>query len=186
MKHPKHATDPAGNPGVLAEKQVSILKTPWLLAYRYLGIRIQRTLPYFTDLGLTMQRAALKISLQSYVSLVFFLSGTSFFVSFGITTVLVVFSGSMIWLALLYSFGVGILIGAMVFALLYFLPSLLASSRRKRMELELPYVASHLSILAAAAIPPTRMFMLLEDSRTTPEVASDAERDRPQRGNSGQ
>ena len=56
----------------------------------------------------------------------------------------------------------------------YFLPSLLASSRRKRMDLELPYVASHMSILASAAIPPTRMFKLLEDSKTTPEVASDA------------
>ena len=42
------------------------------------------------------------------------------------------------------------------------------------MELELPYVASHMSILASAGIPPTRMFKLLEDSRTTPEVASDS------------
>jgi flagellar protein FlaJ len=62
----------------------------------------------------------------------------------------------------------------MVFGLLYLVPALLASNRRKKMELELPYVASHMSILAAAGIPPTRMFMLIEDSRTTPEVASDA------------
>ena len=42
------------------------------------------------------------------------------------------------------------------------------------MDLELPYVASHLSILATAGLPPARMFKLLEDSTTTPQVASEA------------
>ena len=42
------------------------------------------------------------------------------------------------------------------------------------MDLELPYVTTHMSILAAAGMPPARMFKLLEDSRTTPEVASEA------------
>ncbi len=58
--------------------------------------------------------------------------------------------------------------------MLYGLPGFLATSRRKRMDLELPYVTSHLSILAAAGMPPARMFKLLEDSRTTPEVASES------------
>jgi flagellar protein FlaJ len=42
------------------------------------------------------------------------------------------------------------------------------------MDLELPYVASHLSILATAGLPPARMFKLIEDSPTTPQVASEA------------
>jgi pilus assembly protein TadC len=156
------------------EKPLSVLKAPWLLAYRYLGQRVQRTLPYFKDLGFTMQRAGLKISLQSYVSMTLLLSGFSFVMSFAITSSILIIVRAVVWLALVFAFGIGILFGALVFSVLYFMPSLLASTRRKRMELELPYVASHMSILAAAAIPPTRMFKLLEDSKTTPEVASDS------------
>ena len=157
-----------------ADKPLSLLKAPWLLAYRYLGVRIQRTLPYFADLGTTLQKAALKISLQSYVSMMIFLAATSWVVSVVITGSLAAYAGAAIWLALIYAFGVATLFGTMVFGLLYLVPALLASNRRKKMELELPYVASHMSILAAAGIPPTRMFKLIEDSRTTPEVASDA------------
>ena len=169
MTNPKQAADSGS-----AEKPLSVLKAPWLLAYRYLGLRIQKSLPYFQDLGTTMQRAALKISLQSYVSMLLLLAGMSTIFSFGITASLLTIVGTVVWLAVVYGFGIGLLLGAAVFSILYFLPSLMASSRRKRMDLELPYVASHMSILAAAAIPPTRMFMLLEDSRTTPEVASDS------------
>ncbi len=157
-----------------AEQIPSVLRAPWLLAYRYLGLKIQKYLPYFAETGVTMQKAAIKISLQSYVSMLFLLSGVSTIVSFVIVATLVAVAGGAAWLAILYAFGSAIGLGAFVFAILYFLPSLLASSRRKRMDLELPYVASHMSILAAAGIPPTRMFKLLEDSKTTPEVASDA------------
>ena len=158
----------------LTEKSLSTLRAPWLLAYQYLGVRIQKYLPYFTGLGDTLQKAALKISLQSYVSLMVMLSGMSLVFSSIISGGLAIFAGAQIWLGLLYAVGVGVLFGALVFSILYFLPSLMAASRRKRMDLELPYVACHMSILATAGIPPTRMFKLLEDSRTTPEVASDS------------
>ncbi len=161
-----------GTPG--AEKQLSMLRAPWILAYRYLGIRIQKYLPYFEDLGVAMQKAALKVSLQSYVSMMVLLSGISFVVSSTIVGILAIYAGAQIILGILFSFGAGLLFGVSVFAILYGLPSLMAMSRRRRMNNELPYVATHMSILASAGIPPTRMFKLLEDSRTTPEVASDS------------
>ena len=66
------------------------------------------------------------------------------------------------------------LCGVLVFGVLYGTPGYLATSRQRRMDLELPYVTSHMSILAAAGLPPARMFKLLEDSRTTPQVASES------------
>jgi len=168
MKKPKQAATQA------VDKPLSVLKAPWLIAYRYLGARTQGALPYFVDLGPTLQKAALKISLQSYVSMMILLSALSWAVSAVLTGSLTVYAGAPIWLALVYAFGVATLLGTMVFGLLYLVPVLLASNRRKKMDLELPYVASHMSILAAAGIPPTRMFKLMEDSKTTPEVASDA------------
>jgi flagellar protein FlaJ len=168
LKTPKKAATDS------TEKPLSSLRAPWLLAYRYLGRRVEKSLPYFQDLGVTMQRAGLKIGLQSYVSMTLLLAGVSTILSFAIITTILLIVRVVAWLAAIYAFASGILLGALVFSILYFLPSLLASTRRKRMELELPYVASHMSILAAAAIPPTRMFKLLEDSKTTPEVASDS------------
>ena len=152
----------------------SVLRAPWLFAYRHLGTRVQKFLPQFADLGLILQKAGFKLSLQSYVSLLILFSAISLAASILITSIVVAIVGSPILLALVYGFGLGLLLGVMVFGVLYIVPSLLASSRKKRMDLELPFVTSHMSILAAAGIPPTRMFKLLEDSRTTPETASDS------------
>ena len=157
-----------------ATKTISAFKAPWLLAYRHIGNRVQKYLPYFQDLQGSMAKAAIKISLQSYVSMIVLMSGGAFVSSFLLTAILVGVAGAPILLTVLYALGVGIGSGALVFGILYGLPAFLATSRKKRMDLELPYVASHLSILAAAGIPPTRMFKLIGDSRTTPEVASDS------------
>ncbi len=153
---------------------LSAFKAPWLLAFQYLGARLQKYLPYFGDLGPSMQKAGLKISLHSYVSLMVLLSGISFAAGFSTTLIVALVLALPILLTVLFAFGVSILSGALVFGVLYGLPSFLATSRRKRMDLELPYVTTHLSILAQAGMPPARMFKLLEDSRTTPQVASEA------------
>lgn len=159
---------------VTEEKPLSVLRAPWQLAFRYLGARVQARLPYFRDLGFSMQKAGIKIGLQSYVSMLFLLPGGSFFAALTITGVIAIAAGTPLVTALLFAFGLALLSGTGVFAILYGFPWLLATSRRRRMELELPYVSSHMTILAAAGIPPTRMFKLLEDSRTTPQVASEA------------
>jgi flagellar protein FlaJ len=156
------------------EAAASALKAPWLLAFQYLGARLQKYLPYFTDLGANLQKAGLKISLHSYVSLMVLLSAVSFVAGFSATVTVALVYRVPLLLTVLFSFGTSILSGALVFGVLYGVPSFLATSRRRRMDLELPYVTSHMSILAAAGIPPARMFKLLEDSRTTPEVASEA------------
>lgn len=156
------------------EKIPSVLKAPWLLAFHYLEGRVPKVMPYFSDLGLSLQKAGLKIGLQSYVSLILLLSGLSFPAGFASTAMVAGLLGVPVLLGLVYAFGVAVLSAAGVFGILYGLPAFLATSRRKRMDLELPYVASHMSILAAAGIPPARMFKLLEDSPTTPQVASEA------------
>ncbi len=153
---------------------LSAFKAPWLLAFQYLGVRVQKYLPYFSDLGLNLQKAGLKIGLHSYVSLMVMLSAVSFAAGLSATIAVALVLGMPVILTALFAFGVSILLGALVFGVLYGIPSMLATSRRRRMDLELPYVTTHMSILAAAGMPPARMFKLLEDSRTTPEVASEA------------
>jgi flagellar protein FlaJ len=101
-------------------------------------------------------------------------SAVSFAAALLATTSVALVLGTPVLLTVLFGFGASILSAVLVFGVLYGIPSMLATSRRRRMDLELPYVTTHLSILAAAGIPPARMFKLLEDSRTTPEVASEA------------
>jgi len=164
LKKPKPPTD-----------NLSILEAPWLMAYHSVGPQIQnKILPHFKDLGVTLQKAGFKISLLSYVSLMIFFSGISLITSFAMTGVVAILVGTPIVLSLIYASGVAMVGGLLVFAALYFVPSLLATTRKKKIDLELPFVATHMSILAAAGIPPTRMFRMLEDSVTTPEVASES------------
>jgi len=164
LKKPKPPTD-----------NLSILEAPWLMAYHSVGPQIQnKILPHFKDLGVTLQKAGFKISLLSYVSLMIFFSGISLITSFAVTGVVAILFGTPIVLSLIYASGVAMIGGLLVFAALYFVPSLLATTRKKKIDLELPFVATHMSILAAAGIPPTRMFRMLEDSVTTPEVASES------------
>jgi flagellar protein FlaJ len=157
-----------------SKKDFSVIREPWLLAFRYLSAQLPKVMPYFQDLGPSLQKAGVKISLQGYVSLTLFVTGLSFFATFGVTFVIAGVLGVPILITLLFAFGIGTLSGASAFGLIYGLPRFLASNRRKRMDLELPYVASHMSILATAGLPPARMFKLLEDSATTPQVASEA------------
>ena len=158
-----------------ANKQtISVLKEPWLLAFRYLSAQLPKVMPLFKDLGPSLQKGGIKISLQAYVSLILLMSGLSFVTALGSTLAVAAILRVPILFTILFAFAVGTLAGAGTFGLIYSLPGFLASNRRKRMDLELPYVSSHLSILATAGLPPARMFKLLEDSTTTPQVASEA------------
>jgi flagellar protein FlaJ len=131
-------------------------------------------MPHFKDLGPALQKGGIKISLQGYVSLLLLMSGMSFFAALGSTFAVAGLLGVPLLFTALFAFAVGIVSGVGTFGLIYGLPGFLAANRRKKMDLELPYVASHLSILATAGLPPARMFKLLEDSSTTPQVASEA------------
>ena len=156
------------------KKEISVLREPWLLAFRYISARLPKIMPYFQDFGPSLQKAGIKISLEAYVSLTLFITGLSFVATFGVTLAVAVLLGVPILITTLFAFAVGILSGAGTFGLIYGLPRFMAANRQKRMDLELPYVASHLSILATAGLPPARMFKLIEDSATTPQVASEA------------
>src|SRR3972149_7732953 len=115
-----------------ATKTLSAFKAPWLLAYRHIGNRVQKYLPYFQDLQGSMAKAAIKISLQSYVSMIVLMSGGAFVSSFLITAILVGVAGAPILLTVLYALGVSIGSGALVFGILYGLPAFFATRRHKR------------------------------------------------------
>src|SRR5271157_6099361 len=93
---------------VAKKKDISVLKEPWLLAYRYISTQLPKVMPYFQELGPSLQKAGIKISLEAYVSLTLFVTGLSFVATLGVTLVVAALLGVPLLITVLFAFGVGI------------------------------------------------------------------------------
>jgi flagellar protein FlaJ len=129
-----------------------------LAPYRLLGDRVNRFLPFFGDLEKQLLRANIKVAFRAYVAfMVFFsfLGGVSVFASF-------VLIGILLGATLTTTFGLAFVLGltglAIVFVTLYAYPSTRADGRRRILDEELPYVASHMAVLSRAGLSPERIF----------------------------
>ena len=151
-----------------------------LSPYRMVGDRIVRVLPLFEDLKGTLERARLKIAFPAYVAFMFFFSSVAAASAFTLTFILsfFLFYASLFW-AVLLAVAFALLGGAVVLIFLYVYPSSLASSRRRLLEEELPYVASHMAVLSQAGLTPERMFHSLAsiEAKGFKSVAAEEARD---------
>ncbi|MEM2122267.1 MAG: type II secretion system F family protein [Candidatus Bathyarchaeia archaeon] len=151
-----------------------------LSPYRMLGDRIVRVLPLFEDLGESLEKARLKVAFPAYVAFILFYSVTAGAVAFALTFLLsfLVFHAQMVW-AILLSLAFALLGGAAVLIFLYVYPSNLAGSRRRLLEEELPYTASHMAVLSQAGLTPERMFRSLAsiEARGFMSVAAEEAKD---------
>ena len=129
-----------------------------LAPYRLLGNRVSRISFLFKGLEKQLQRADIKVDFQAYVALILFfsfMSGLSVFAMVILTSLLL---GATLTSVLLVSSIVGVASGILFFVLLYFYPSMQVGTRRRILEEELPYVASHMAVLSKANMPPERIF----------------------------
>lgn len=151
-----------------------------LSPYRMVGDRIVRVLPLFEDLKGTLERARLKIAFPAYVAFMLFFSSVAAASAFTLTFILsfFLFYASLFW-AVLLAVAFALLGGAIVLIFLYVYPSSLASSRRRLLEEELPYVASHMAVLSQAGLTPERMFHSLAsiEAKGFKSVAAEEARD---------
>jgi flagellar protein FlaJ len=129
-----------------------------LAPYRLLGNRVGRISFLFKGLEKQLQKADIKVDFQAYVTIILFfsfMSGLSVFVMVFLTSLLL---GATLTMVLLVSSIVGVASGGLFFVLLYFYPSMQVGTRRRILEEELPYVASHMAVLSKANMPPERIF----------------------------
>ena len=129
-----------------------------LAPYRLLGDKINRLLPLFGELGKQLPKANIKVAFSAYVSLVLFFSsigGVSIFA--GIISMSLV-SGATFLTAFIVAFILGLSSGLTIFGILYFYPSMQVGTRKRLLDEELPYVASHMAVLSAANLSPERIF----------------------------
>jgi len=162
-----------GREGEEAEEPKSVLRSWGVAFYRVIGGRVDALLPRFEDLKTTLKKSGFKISLRAYVASILLLTIMAWAAAFGAAFALGLVARVPLGTALLLSTAVSLLAGAMAFAVAYSYPSLAASSRKTSMEENLPYVASHMAILATAGLPPDRVFRSL--AQVSPKETASAE-----------
>ena len=112
----------------------------------------------FSDLQTSLAKAGMGVSYRGYVGL---LTVTSLIVGAGamggVFLILNLF-GQSIFVATLFSVGLGLLGAAATTAVFYSYPKIMASSRANKIDANIPHIANYMSILASAGVTPERMF----------------------------
>jgi flagellar protein FlaJ len=147
--------------GTKSESSSRHFFSPWLVTQRILGSSVDRVLHHFEDLRSKLLKSGMKVSFPAYVSFVVFSSLMAFLGTFIAITILGAISNVFGVILLAVAAAVGILLGVATFSFTYYYPSLIADSRKRQLDEELPFAVSQMAVLAIAGIPPERIFRSL-------------------------
>jgi flagellar protein FlaJ len=129
-----------------------------LAPYRLLGEKIKKFSGIFTGLQNQLMRADIKVAHEAYVAMILLFTGLGG-ISIFVTTILVsIITGATIIAAILAATIMGLIGTTIIFIALFSYPSMQVGNRKRILEEELPYVASHMAVLSKASMPPERIF----------------------------
>jgi flagellar protein FlaJ len=153
----------------------SVLGVPELLLYPYriIGDKIFKVLPFFKDLKTALVKANIKVSFEAYVAFILFFSSMAFLITFTLTFIFALVIGFHILLSFMTSIALSLLASSITLIFLHAYPSMIAGERKRILEEELPYIASHMAILARAGLPPERIIRSLAALEGIKSVASE-------------
>jgi|YelNatPaOPRAMG01_1025707.scaffolds.fasta_scaffold67742_2 flagellar protein FlaJ len=153
----------------------SVLAVPetFLYPYRIIGDKLFKILPFFKDLKITLIKANMKVSFEAYVAFMLFFSSLAFSIIFILTFIFALMLGFSLLLSFMISIALSLLASSITLIFLYGYPSLIVSERKRILEEELPYIASHMAILAKAGLPPERIIRSLAAFEGIKSVASE-------------
>ena len=135
------------------------------------GSLVDRYYDHFKTLKEKINEADIPILTRTYVSLMFFISMISFFVSLPASLfILSIFGMSSFSLSLLISLG----IAGLTFAIIYYYPYERAGSRKRNIETNLPFAINHMAAIASSGVPPKIIFKLLSEFGEYGEISKTA------------
>ena len=129
-----------------------------LAPYRLLGERIKKFSGIFAGLQSQLMKADIKVAHEAYVAMILFFTSLGGISIFAITIIASIISGATIITAVLASSIMGLIGTTIIFITLFSYPSMQVGNRKRILEEELPYVASHMAVLSKANMPPERIF----------------------------
>ncbi len=147
------------------------------IAYLRLGRIIEPILPRFSELGKTLQKAGMDVSLRMYLATAVFTTVIGLILGFPV--------GIGIFYAVNLEFNANVWIGAIVVGILvplvimlgfYIYPSYVTNNRKRALESSLPTASSFLAAMASAGVAPDKAFMALANENIRLEIAKEAEK----------
>lgn len=144
------------------------------IAYLRIGKYIEPILPQFEELGKTLRKAGMEVSLRMYLASAIMATIISFFVgtpvAFG---VFYLAYGEFTWIEPLL---IGFLIPIIVILAFYFYPSYEADNRKRALESSLPTASSFLAAMSSAGVSPDKAFVALANESIQMEISEEAEK----------
>ncbi len=147
------------------------------IAYTRLGKYMERILPRFDELGKTLRKAGMDISLRMYLSTAFLTTFIAIILGFpvgiGIFYAINGQFNSNVWIGAIIT---GVLVPLVVMIGFYIYPSYVASNRKRSLESSLPTASSFLAAMASAGVAPDKAFLALANENIKLEIAKEAEK----------
>jgi flagellar protein FlaJ len=137
------------------------------------GPFVEKNEKFFASLKETFQKADMKMPFISYASLTIFFSLLAFLYVFIISFFVFTIFGREVLVSFFYSFFSSLLSSILVFFVAYFYPMQKVSSRRRNIEVNLPFVVIHMGALVEAGLPPYQMFKLISSFEEYGEIAKE-------------
>jgi len=128
---------------------------------------------HFSLLKESLQKADIKMPFVSYLSLMFFLAILSFAYAFVFSIFVFQFFRRPLIVSIFYSAFVAILSSVFIFVFMYFYPIQKISSRKRNIEVNLPFVIIHMGALVESGLPPYQMFKLISTFEEYGEIAKE-------------
>ncbi|MGA2572572.1 MAG: type II secretion system F family protein [Candidatus Methanomethylicaceae archaeon] len=139
------------------------------IAFGLFGGFTPRTLKYFEGLEIDLKRAGLKTTLVKYVSKMYFMSLIAFIVALIVSIpLLLVFLYP--FFAIVTSFAIGLLAGAIAFIAQFIYPKYVINNRKNGIERNLSFITNYMAILAGAGVIPEKIFRSVADSNLEPTI----------------
>jgi flagellar protein FlaJ len=148
------------------------------IAHNLFGSVAEKYSPTFIFLKDSLMKADIKIPFIAYLSTVFFLSSITFFASLIATIIFLALNIVEIpfLLKVVCTIFVPIVTSIACFVILLFYPVRKVSARRKNIEVNVPFVLTHMAAIAESGVPPYVMFKLISECKEYGELAKEMEK----------
>jgi archaeal flagellar protein FlaJ len=137
------------------------------------GNIVEKNENLFISLKEAIQKSDIKMPFISYASLTIFFTIITFFYVFVVSFILFNILGREIFASLFYSIFTSLLASIMTFFIAYFYPLQRVSSRKRNIEVNLPFVVIHMGALVESGLPPYQMFKLISSFEEYGEIAKE-------------
>jgi len=142
-------------------------------ATKIFGPIVEKNENLFAPLKDSFQKADIKMPFISYASLMLFFSFLTFIYVFVFSYfIFSLFQRGML-VSIFYSFFAALLSSVLIFFVAYSYPIQRVSSRKRNIEVNLPFVIIHMGALVEAGLPPYQLFKLISSFEDYGEVAKE-------------